>query len=55
MKRERRHFDKESKQMAVNLCLTGKPTREVADDLGIRTELIARWKREYSQCQEGSF
>ena len=41
--------------MAVNLCLTGKPTREVAEELGVRTELISRWKREYSQFKEGSF
>jgi len=55
MKRERRHFDKEFKQMAVNLCLAGKPTREVADELGIRTELVTRWKREYNQYKGGSF
>jgi transposase len=55
MKRERRKFDKEFKLMAVNLCLTGKTTREVADELGLRTELVTRWKREYHQYQEGSF
>jgi len=41
--------------MAVNLCLTGKPTKEVADELGVRRELVARWKREYNQFKEGSF
>lgn len=41
--------------MAVNLCLSGKPTREVADELGIRVELVTRWKREYHQYKEGSF
>ena len=41
--------------MAVNLCLTGKPTREVADELGVRRELVARWKREYGHYKEGSF
>jgi len=55
MKKGRRSFDKEFKQMAVNLCLTGKPTREVADELGVRRELVARWKREYEQYKEGSF
>jgi len=55
MKRERRHFDKEYKMMVVNLCLAGKSTREVSDELGIRTELIARWKREYHHYKEGSF
>ena len=55
MKKERRNFDKEFKQMAVNLCLAGKSTREVADELGLRTELVTRWKREFSQYKEGSF
>ena len=55
MKRERRSFDKEFKKMAVNLCLTGKATKEVAEDLGIRTELVRRWMREYEQYKEGSF
>ncbi|MFT7162318.1 MAG: transposase [Bacteroidia bacterium] len=54
MKRERRSFDKDFKQMAVNLCLTGKPTKEVAEE-GISSELIRRWKREYGQYQGGSF
>ncbi|MFY0655006.1 MAG: transposase [Cyclobacteriaceae bacterium] len=55
MKRERRSFDKEFKMMAVNLCLTGKPTKEVAEELGVRPELVRRWKREYEQYQGGSF
>jgi len=41
--------------MTVNLCLSGKTTVEVADELGIRRELVARWKREYNQYREGSF
>lgn len=55
MKRERRHFDKEFKEMVVNLCLAGKSSREVADELGLRTELVTRWKREHSQYGEDSF
>lgn len=55
MKRERRNFDKEFKMMAVNLCLTGKSTKEVAEELGIRSDLVRRWKREHSQYKEGSF
>lgn len=55
MKRERRQFDKEFKEMAVNLCLTGKSTKEVSDELGIRPELVRRWKREFNQYKEGSF
>ena len=55
MKRERRSFDKEFKKMAVNLCLTGKATKEVAEDLGVRPELVRRCMREYEQYKEGSF
>jgi transposase len=55
MQRERRKFDKEFKVMAVELCHTGKSTKEVAEDLGIRAELIRRWKREYEYYREGSF
>ncbi len=33
MKREGSHFDKEFKEMTINLCLTGKLTKEVADEL----------------------
>lgn len=55
MKRERRHFDKEFKLMAVNLCLTGRPTKEVAEELGVRSELVRRWNREYEQFKDGSF
>ena len=41
--------------MAVKLCLTGKPTQVIAEELGIRAELVRRWKREHDQYQEGSF
>ncbi len=41
--------------MAVNLVYSGKETKEVAKELGIRTELVRRWKREHEQFQEGSF
>ena len=55
MKRERRSFDKEFKEMTVNLCLSGKSTKLVAEELDIRPELVRRWKREYEEFQEGSF
>lgn len=41
--------------MAVNLCLTGKPAKDVAEELGIRSDLVNRWKREYHEHKEGSF
>lgn len=55
MKRERRYFDKEYKEMAVNLCLTGKSPTEVAHELGIKPDLVCRWRREYDRFQGGSF
>lgn len=55
MKRERRQFDKEFKLMAVNLCQSGKPIKEVAEDLNIRPDIVHRWKRELEQYGAVSF
>lgn len=55
MQRERRSYDKEFKLMAVNLCQSGKSTKEVSEDLGIRPDMVRRWKREFTKYQEGSF
>ncbi len=55
MKRERRQFDQEFKLMAVNLCHSGKTTRQVAEELDIRPDIVRRWKRELEQYGEGSF
>ena len=55
MKKQRRQFDKEFKIMAVEICQSGKSTSEVAEELGLRTELVNRWKREYQERKEGSF
>ena len=46
MKEVRRSYDKEFKLMAIELCQSGKSTKQVADDIGVRRELVARWKRE---------
>ena len=60
MKHERRHFDRAFKVMAaargpVELCLSGKPTGQVAKELDIQADLLSRWKREHKQRKEGSF
>ena len=55
MNKTRREYDKEFKQLAVGLCNTGKTSKEVAEELGIRSELINRWKREYNKYNNGSF
>ena len=41
--------------MAVNLCLIGKFTGDVGNELGIRPELVRRWMREYEKFDKGSF
>jgi len=41
--------------MVVNLCLSGKSPKSIADELGIRDELIRRWRREYEKYGGGSF
>ncbi len=52
---QRRKFDKEFKLMTVELCQSGKSTTDVATELGLRSELVSRWKREYQERKEGSF
>ena len=52
----RRHFTREFKVEAVELLLgSGKKGVEVARNLGIRPELLYRWKSEYMSNQEHSF
>ena len=55
MKKERRIYEESFKIMAVELCLSGKATGEVADDLGITRSILNRWKREYEAKKTGSF
>ncbi len=55
MNKERRHYDREFKRMAVDLIESGKSTKEVATDLDIAPDLVRRWKREYSLNQTGCF
>jgi transposase len=55
MRKEKKHYDRAFKVMAVELCLSGKPIGEVARELDLRADLLSRWKREYKQKREGSF
>jgi len=55
MSKTRKSYDKEFKIMAVNLCFTGKSASEVARELGVKSDLVSRWKREHSKYKEGSF
>lgn len=44
----RRYFDEEFKRDAVTRVLrTGKSCAEVARELGIRSNVLSRWRREY--------
>lgn len=55
-KKSRRQFTREFKVQAVELLLKGDKTAvEVARDLGIRTEILYRWKSEYLNNQADAF
>ena len=52
----RRKYDKEFKIQAVKLLLeSGKTTNEIADNLGINSVNLTRWKREYREDAENAF
>jgi transposase len=53
--KSRRTFDKAFKLMVVELHRSGKSSREIGRDLGISSEMVRRWSREYSATGEGSF
>ena len=53
---QRRRFTKEFKTEAVELSLrSNKAMIEIAGDLGIRPELLYRWKSEYKASKEQAF
>ena len=52
----RRQFSKAFKTEAVELVLKkGKPAVEIAGNLGIRVELLYRWKQEYQNSKRVAF
>ncbi|AHM62637.1 Transposase IS3 family protein [Flammeovirgaceae bacterium 311] len=55
MSKERRKFDKEFKLMTVELSQNRENFSELAAELGIRPELISRWRKEFLDKGEGSF
>ena len=55
-KQTRRRYSKQFKTDAVELVLRSKKSVvEIAGDLGIRAELLYRWKSEYQAKQASSF
>ena len=55
MTKERQTYDKEFKQKAVELSFARGNAREIAEELGIRPELLYRWRREHQKYQNNSF
>ena len=53
--KERRKYDKEFKLMAVEMMNSGRTSIEVGIELGISSDLVRRWRREYERFNEGSF
>jgi len=55
MTKERQHYDREFKQKAVELSFARGNAKEIAEELGIRPELLYRWRREHQKYQNNSF
>jgi len=53
--RKRRKFDREFKQMAVELSKHRDDIKALAGELEIRPDLLYRWRREALESQEASF
>ena len=55
MTKQRTYYDREFKQKAVELSYARGNAKEIAEELGIRPELLYRWRREYEKYQDNSF
>ena len=55
MTQERKVYDREFKQKAVELSYARGNAREIAEELGIHPELLYRWRREFQKYQNNSF
>lgn len=51
MKRNKRYTE-DFKNQAIELCSTGKPVSEVAEDLCISKDLVYAWKRKATQSSQ---
>ena len=54
MTKERQSYDREFKQKAVELSFARGNAKEIAEELGIRPELLYRWRREYQRYENNS-
>ena len=55
MTQERKVYDREFIQKAVELSYARGNAREIAEELGIHPELLYRWRREFQKYQNNSF
>jgi len=56
MGKEKRKFNKDFKEEAVKLVLTGdRPMKEIAHSLGIEIWHLSSWKREYLESKGAAF
>jgi transposase len=55
MTKTRKKYDKEFKQKAVELSAARGKAAEIAEELGIKPDLLYRWRREYSHYERNSF
>lgn len=55
MKESRKNYSKEFKQKAVELANVRGNVNEIARELGVRAELLYRWRREFTQDPSLSF
>lgn len=54
-RRTRKSYDREYKLMVVNLCLSGRPAADIAEEMGLERSMVSRWIREHKRYQENSF
>jgi transposase len=55
MKKQRMHYDRKFKENAVKLSYQRDNLNDLARELGIRSELVYRWRKELKEYGTGSF
>lgn len=55
MTKNRKKYDKDFKQKAVELSYARGNAKEIAYELDLPPELLYRWRREYQQYKKNSF
>ena len=51
----RRNYDQSFKEKAVALSTARGNIKEIAEELGIATDILRRWRREFSEFKNNSF